>query len=122
MGYVLKMYKNTKVGDIDLYSLTEDGTQTKNGQAIPNLDMDKFWQEMGPTISSIIDNKTDGWDQVRIHYDFTSQPIFNIAVAQDGRSRSFGIYGEPYEGAQLEKNGGALPQIYIDLYSFMTKQ
>jgi hypothetical protein len=54
MAFVLTMVKSTKVGNEDMYTLTQDGKQTVKGKPFPDLDMDKFWQEMGPTIDSVV--------------------------------------------------------------------
>eukprot|EP00026_Physarum_polycephalum_P012859 Phypoly_transcript_13200.p1 GENE.Phypoly_transcript_13200~~Phypoly_transcript_13200.p1 ORF type:complete len:141 (+),score=16.75 Phypoly_transcript_13200:56-478(+) len=116
--YVLKVHINAMGGDTD-YTLSTSGTQKMDRKSLPKLDMDKFWQEMGPTISSIIDNKTDG-DRLVVHFETTCHPNFDIEVSMDGRSRSFHIYGAPRQGARLV-SGEAVPQMYIDLFTFLDK-
>eukprot|EP00026_Physarum_polycephalum_P008621 Phypoly_transcript_08713.p2 GENE.Phypoly_transcript_08713~~Phypoly_transcript_08713.p2 ORF type:complete len:117 (-),score=19.70 Phypoly_transcript_08713:328-678(-) len=102
-------------GDTD-YTLSTSGTQKMDRKSLPKLDMDKFWQEMGPTISSIIDNKTDG-DRLVVHFETTCHPNFDIEVSMDGRSRSFHIYGDflfvclfIYIFAKFGKNDRESPQ------------
>eukprot|EP00026_Physarum_polycephalum_P015527 Phypoly_transcript_16233.p1 GENE.Phypoly_transcript_16233~~Phypoly_transcript_16233.p1 ORF type:complete len:125 (+),score=21.52 Phypoly_transcript_16233:396-770(+) len=120
MAYILRMEMSTMGGNEEMYTLTADGKQTKQGKPLPDLDMGKFWQDMGSTIDSIVSNKVEGWDQVRIHYDKSCRPIYDIGVvAKDGKKREFGIYGTPYDGAELEKGGGPFPKMYLDLYNFM---
>jgi hypothetical protein len=54
MAYVLKMVRGTMGGSEEAYTLTQDGKQTVKGKPFPDLDMDKFWKEMGPTIDSVV--------------------------------------------------------------------
>eukprot|EP01111_Echinosteliopsis_oligospora_P012513 TRINITY_DN4286_c0_g1_i1.p1 TRINITY_DN4286_c0_g1~~TRINITY_DN4286_c0_g1_i1.p1 ORF type:complete len:140 (-),score=12.98 TRINITY_DN4286_c0_g1_i1:111-530(-) len=94
MTYVLKMRRSVKGGGQEIYTLNDNGKQTKYGKSAPKINMSFYWDSMGPTIDSIIGAKEEGWDQIRIYYDMTSQPIYYIDVlAQDGRNRSFSIYG-----------------------------
>lgn len=101
--------------------------------------MEEYWCKMGDTINSIIDAKVKGWDQIRIHFEVTSKPIYNFSVVgKDGSKRDFGIYGyaftapndvsnywlrprAPTTGAKLE-DGSIIPQMYVDLYDFARKQ
>eukprot|EP01111_Echinosteliopsis_oligospora_P012514 TRINITY_DN4286_c0_g1_i2.p1 TRINITY_DN4286_c0_g1~~TRINITY_DN4286_c0_g1_i2.p1 ORF type:complete len:132 (-),score=24.49 TRINITY_DN4286_c0_g1_i2:93-488(-) len=122
MTYVLKMRRSVKGGGQEIYTLNDNGKQTKYGKSAPKINMSFYWDSMGPTIDSIIGAKEEGWDQIRIYYDMTSQPIYYIDVlAQDGRNRSFSIYGTPYEGAKLQDSNDPLPEMYINLYKFMAE-
>jgi hypothetical protein len=52
--YVLKMVKSTMGGSEEVYTLTKEGVQTKQQKTLPNLDMDKFWADMDPTLQAIV--------------------------------------------------------------------
>lgn len=94
MAFVLKLERSSQMGSSILYTLTEDGKQTKEGKAINDLNMDEYWNNMEETINNLIDEKVEGWDQVRIYFEVTCRPIYNFSVVgKDGRKRDFGIYG-----------------------------
>lgn len=119
---VLFLYESTRVGHRNLYSLTKDGFETRNDkskkQAFP--DMTAFWSQWSGDIAKIVDKKADGWDQIRIYYDETSQPIFYWTVRDtEGRRRDFSMYGVPSPKCQVEGTKEPLQEEYWNLWQFM---
>eukprot|EP01111_Echinosteliopsis_oligospora_P010971 TRINITY_DN3506_c0_g1_i1.p1 TRINITY_DN3506_c0_g1~~TRINITY_DN3506_c0_g1_i1.p1 ORF type:complete len:128 (+),score=36.52 TRINITY_DN3506_c0_g1_i1:146-529(+) len=115
---VFKMGEFAMTGPQEVYKLTADGEQTiQDTKATKSIDMEQYWNTMGPTIEAVMKEETD---QVDIDAG-TCPPFYDIElVAKDGRKRSFQISGTPKEGAKLQ-SGAPVPEMYIKLFNFATK-
>jgi hypothetical protein len=108
------------------YTLTADGKETRFSKfddktgTKTTVDMNKFWEEHGEMLKKIVSQKVDGWDQLRVQYSMTCQPIYDFVVHdKEGNERKFGIYGSPFPGCALEDGKGPLPEEYLKLFNFM---
>lgn len=123
-GAVLHLTISTMRDSQVAFTLTPDGTMRRNtakpgSSAVfeeSRVDMTAFWAEWQPVLSSIVAEKAEGWDQLRVSYERSCQPIYNLIVQeQGGNTRKFGIYGYPAAGRRLE-SGDPLPEHYSALF------
>jgi hypothetical protein len=124
---VLSCRKSKEAFDRLIYTLTAEGIETiypssgKRKGVSSQIDMHEFWKKHGETFRTIVDNKKDGWDQVRIHHEVSCRAIHDFVLRdKDGRERKFGIYGAPRTGCIMD-DGQPLPREYIKLHRLISK-